>query len=70
MRHGRPIAEHPEEQQTLRLDPDIMAHFMADGPGWQPRIKAALRERIDRRTRAGEASSGMPFVTAIRGHAI
>lgn len=28
---------------SLRLDPDVIEHFRATGPGWQSRINAALR---------------------------
>jgi uncharacterized protein (DUF4415 family) len=30
-------------QVSLRLDPDVIAHFKKHGPGWQSRINAALR---------------------------
>lgn len=29
---------------TLRLDPDVVDAFKAEGPGWQSRVNAALRE--------------------------
>jgi uncharacterized protein (DUF4415 family) len=29
---------------SLRLDPDVLEHFRASGPGWQSRINAALRK--------------------------
>lgn len=29
---------------SLRLDPDVIEHFRARGPGWQVRINAALRK--------------------------
>ena len=29
---------------TLRLDPDVVQHFKAAGPGWQTRINEALRK--------------------------
>jgi uncharacterized protein (DUF4415 family) len=29
---------------SLRLDRDVLDHFQADGPGWQERINAALRQ--------------------------
>ena len=32
---------------TLRLDPDIMAWFKAQGQGYQTRINDALRDYID-----------------------
>lgn len=28
---------------NLRLDPEVVAKFKADGPGWQARINQALR---------------------------
>lgn len=28
---------------TLRLDPEVLAHFRDTGPGWQTRMNAALR---------------------------
>jgi uncharacterized protein (DUF4415 family) len=41
---GRPPSTGRAKQQvTLRLDPDILERFRADGPGWQGRINAALR---------------------------
>lgn len=41
---GRPKAQAPKISTTLRLDADILARFQADGPGWQTRINAALRD--------------------------
>jgi uncharacterized protein (DUF4415 family) len=29
---------------SLRLDPDVLAHFRSTGPGWQGRINQALRK--------------------------
>lgn len=29
---------------SLRLDPDVVAHFRAAGRGWQGRVNAALRK--------------------------
>jgi uncharacterized protein (DUF4415 family) len=42
---GRP-AKAPEERKekvTLRLSPDVLAYFRAQGPGWQTRIDETLR---------------------------
>lgn len=39
-----------KKQVTLRLDPDVLAHFQAAGPGWQSRINAALRRVIRKAT--------------------
>ena len=33
---------------TLRLDPEVLAAFKAEGPGWQSRINDALRSAISR----------------------
>ena len=41
---GRPKADQPKEQVTLRLDRDVIAKFKAGGAGWQTRINAVLRE--------------------------
>jgi uncharacterized protein (DUF4415 family) len=44
---GRPpIGDKPKRQVTLRLDPDVLDRFRADGPGWQGRINAALRKAL------------------------
>lgn len=40
---GRPKSANPKKAVNLRLDPDVLAHFRAQGPGWQTRINAALR---------------------------
>ena len=37
----------PAKQRiTLRLSPEVLAHFRATGKGWQTRMDAALREWI------------------------
>ena len=41
---GRPKKTAAKEAVNIRLDPDILAHFRAAGPGWQPRINEALRK--------------------------
>ena len=43
-RGGRPMKAEPKEAVSIRLDPDVVAHFRAGGPGWQSRINAALRK--------------------------
>ncbi len=35
-------------QQTLRLDPDVLAYFKAGGRLWQSRINSVLREAMER----------------------
>lgn len=34
---------------SLRLDPDVLAFFKADGPGYQTRINAVLRSYMQAR---------------------
>lgn len=41
---GRKAAK---EAVTLRLDPEILNHFKAGGPGWQSRINAVLKASVD-----------------------
>lgn len=44
VQRGRPKAPVTKVSTTLRLDPDVIAHFKAEGPGWQSRINDALRK--------------------------
>jgi uncharacterized protein (DUF4415 family) len=41
---GRPVAESPKKQVTLRLDADLIARYKASGKGWQSRINDDLRK--------------------------
>ena len=43
---GRPrkAAEARKEKVTLRLSPEVLAHFRAQGPGWQSRIDETLKK--------------------------
>jgi uncharacterized protein (DUF4415 family) len=43
---GRPAAEKPKRQISLRLDPDVIDAFKATGKGWQGRINDALRKAV------------------------
>jgi uncharacterized protein (DUF4415 family) len=43
-RGGRPRSEAPKRPVSLRLDPDVLEHFKASGPGWQTRINNVLRK--------------------------
>jgi uncharacterized protein (DUF4415 family) len=44
IRRGRPPKEAVKKPVTLRLDPDLVEHFRASGPGWQTRINDILRD--------------------------
>ena len=41
-----PSRGRAKQQVTLRLDPDILERFRADGPGWQGRINEVLRKAM------------------------
>ncbi|HTV70416.1 MAG TPA: BrnA antitoxin family protein [Rhizobiaceae bacterium] len=42
-RRGRPLSANPKQAIKLRIDPDVVEHFKAEGPGWQSRMNKALR---------------------------
>jgi uncharacterized protein (DUF4415 family) len=44
IRRGRPKSDAPKRATSLRLDPDVLDHYRATGPGWQSRINEALRK--------------------------
>ena len=44
VRPGRPRKAAPKNAVSLRLDPDVIAHFRSSGRGWQSRINTALRK--------------------------
>ena len=44
---GRPKAAATKEQINVRLDPDVLAALRSDGPGWQSRINAILRDALE-----------------------
>jgi uncharacterized protein (DUF4415 family) len=41
---GRPPSPDPKQPVSLRLDPDVLAHFRRSGRGWQGRINTILRK--------------------------
>ncbi len=43
VRRGRPPSAVRKRAVSLRLDPDVLAHFRRSGRGWQSRINAVLR---------------------------
>lgn len=43
---GRPAKARPKIRVAVRLDPDVVAHFRATGPGWQTRINDALARMV------------------------
>ena len=46
VRRGRPPLARPKVSTTIRLSPEVIDHFRADGRGWQTRIDEALRDWI------------------------
>jgi uncharacterized protein (DUF4415 family) len=45
-RRGRPAKPDRKVNQTLRLDPDVLAAYRHLGSGWQTRINEVLREHM------------------------
>jgi uncharacterized protein (DUF4415 family) len=43
-KRGRPFADTHKEKVSLRLDPEVVAHFRATGSGWQTRVNDVLRK--------------------------
>lgn len=43
---GRPKADNPKVQFTVRFDADIVEHFRKGGRGWQVRMEETLRKAI------------------------
>jgi len=48
---GRPPSDARKIAKTLRLAPHVIAHFKADGPGWQTRINDVLEQHVGRAER-------------------
>lgn len=52
MRKGRgPNRAPTKELVSLRLSPEVLKHFKADGPGWQTRIDESLVKIAKRKSR-------------------
>ena len=53
-----------KEQVAIRFDPDVLAAFRAEGPGWQTRMNTALKEWLSehklksRRRHASQQADG------------
>jgi uncharacterized protein (DUF4415 family) len=45
---GRPPKQDRKINQTLRLDPDVLAAYRSEGSGWQARINDVLRVHMPR----------------------
>ncbi len=45
---GRPLKERPKEWITIRLDAYLVTWIKKQGPGYQTRINAILREAMER----------------------
>jgi uncharacterized protein (DUF4415 family) len=43
---GRPKSLAPKKAISLRLDPEVIDKFKAEGPGWQRRMNDALRKAV------------------------
>ena len=45
-KRGRPRSANKKLPVMLRLDPDVVERFKADGEGWQTRMNDALRKAV------------------------
>jgi uncharacterized protein (DUF4415 family) len=43
---GRPPKATRKVNQTIRLDPEVLAAYQQEGRGWQTRINTVLREHM------------------------
>ena len=43
---GRPAKPDRKVNQTLRLDPDVVAAYRREGPGWQAHMNDVLRRHM------------------------
>jgi uncharacterized protein (DUF4415 family) len=43
---GRPKSLAPKKAISLRIDPEVLDKFKAEGPGWQRRMNDALRKAV------------------------
>jgi len=51
-KRGRPTEGAAAKQSiSLRIDPDVLAAFKAEGPGWQSRMHATLKRAASRMSR-------------------
>ncbi|WP_439615360.1 BrnA antitoxin family protein [Shinella sp.] len=46
----RPAIPNTKELVSLKIDADVLAHFQADGPGWQDRMNDTLRSAMKQAT--------------------
>jgi uncharacterized protein (DUF4415 family) len=42
-----PLPRENKQQVTVRLDPEVLAYFKAQGRGWQTRINAVLKSFVE-----------------------
>lgn len=53
LRKARGKNKNPTKKQVaIRFDPEVLAAFRADGPGWQTRMNAVLRQWLGEHKRA------------------
>jgi len=68
-RRGRPRLSNPKESTTIRLDHDVVAHFKADGKGWQTRINEVLKREVEANTtRIHVGKNQAPAKSGTRGN--
>jgi len=63
---GRPKKPDAKVHTHIRLSPIVLAHFKANGPGWQTRIDEVLREWVERRHREPRPRMGRVLAASKR----
>ncbi len=49
---GRPKLPEAKQAVSIRLSPDVLAHYKALGAGWQARVNEVLREATSQKRSA------------------
>ena len=57
IRRGRPRKARPKEAVSIRLSPEVVEAFRAEGPGWQTRIDEALKDWLANRPAKEQAAA-------------
>jgi uncharacterized protein (DUF4415 family) len=59
LREALAARKRPSKQSVaIRIDPDVLAAFRAEGPGWQTRMNAVLRDWVESRPKKTKVHTG------------
>jgi uncharacterized protein (DUF4415 family) len=60
-RVGRPKDPNAKVLVSLRLSPDVLAHYKAMGEGWQAKVNEVLRLSMGPKSRESTAAGSVPL---------